>query len=153
MKLAVSIFLSFAVVSCNNTYKAGNLVALDYPIETKLRTEIIQRYVDTLILTKGYAVPEKWKHFDKLVDLDSIYHKRIYFKEFPEEMFLISYGGMLVLNDVYNPTIKSEDWVSERTELSKDEEERIKNRFKSILDMIESMAKQNGVTDSIIYKE
>ncbi len=31
----------------------------------------------------------------------------------PEEMYLISYGGMLVLSDVFKPPIVSGDWVSE----------------------------------------
>src|ERR1043165_3773756 len=97
--------LIISMSNCGPIYKAGNLVSLDYPIETPLRTSLIRRYVDTLIQKYGYSVPDKWAHEDKLVELDSIYHKRIYFKKGPEEMYLISYGGMLVLNDVYNPQI------------------------------------------------
>ena len=49
-----------AFISCSDLFEAGNLVDLSYPIQTPLRTEIIERYIDTLIQTKGFAVPNKW---------------------------------------------------------------------------------------------
>jgi hypothetical protein len=158
MKQCIKLFLwlvvAYDALSCSQLYKAGNLVALDYPINTNIRTEIVQKFVDTLILKYGFEVPDKWKSKDKLVDLDSINHKRIYFKENPEEMYLISYGGMLVLNDVYNPSLNSQDWVSERKSLSEEEETRIKTRFEhDILKRVESLAKAAGMPDSVIYKK
>lgn len=141
-----------SLISCNNFYKAGNLVSLDYPIETSLRSSLIKVYCDTLIKKYGYNVPAKWSHQDKLVELDSINHIRIYFKNAPEEMYLVSFGGMLVLNDVYNPQIITGDWVARRELMPKAEELRVKARFKKeILDTIEAMAKRNGLADSLIY--
>jgi len=125
-----------------------------YPIETNLKSNIIQQYLDTLIQKHSYGVPSKWAHYDKLVDLDSIYHIRIYFKTGPEEMYLLSFGGMPVLSDVYNPQIKEYDWVGKRDLLSKQEEARIMERLKhEILERIEIMAKKDGLADSTIYYE
>ena len=67
-------------------------------------------------------------------------------------MFLISFGGMLVLSDVYNPQINSQDWVTERISLPKNEEERIKRRFEGLLFEIEEMAKRDHLSHSLIYK-
>jgi len=126
---------------------------LGYPIETSLRSQLIRNYLDTLIQKGGYNIPEKWAHFNKLVDIDSTYNKRIYFRQNPEEMYLISFGGMLVLSDVYNPQINQTDWVTERRAMPKEEELRIRERFnKEILDTIEGMAKRDGLPDSVIYK-
>ena len=127
-------------------------MALSYPVETSLRTEIVKRYIDTLISKNGFAVPEKWVQFNKLVDLDSINHKRIYFQSNPEEMYLISYGGMLILNDVYNPKLNQSDWVAVRENISKSEELRIKSRFQELLKEIEKMAKRDNLSDSTIYQ-
>jgi hypothetical protein len=150
----ITLIMIFSCLGCNQLYKAGNVVSLDYPIETPLRSSLIQAYCDTLIKKRGYNVPEKWLHENKLVELDSINHKRIYFKKDPEEMYLISFGGMLVLNDVYNPQIRSGDWVAHRELLPKKQEERVLERFrKEILDTIETMAKRDNLPDSIIYRE
>ncbi|MFB6455600.1 RHS repeat-associated core domain-containing protein [Chitinophaga sp. Hz27] len=140
------------IVGCNSIYKAGNLVDLDYPIQTPLNSTLIRQYLDTLIQKRGYAVPAKWEYYNKLVDLDSVYNKRIYFKQGPEEMYLVSFGGMLVLSDVYNPTIREDEYVALRSLMSPKEEQRVKNRFQhEILDTIEAMAKRDGLPDSIIY--
>lgn len=148
------LFAVLSFISCNNVYKAGNLVSLDYPIETPLRSALIQKYCDTLIIKHGYSVPEKWSSKNKLVELDSINNKRIYFKSNPEEMYLISFGGMLELTDVYNPHLRSDGgYVARRELMPKEQELRIKERFKKeILDKIEAMAKKNGLPDSVIYK-
>lgn len=134
-------------------YSAGNLVILDIPIQTNLRSIIVKRYLDTLIVEKGYNVPEKWLHLNKLVDLDSVNNKRIYFRRKPEEMYLVSLQGQLVLSDVYNESIVKNDWVSSREKISRVDEARIKNRFNiEVLRVIESLAKGDGVPDSLIYK-
>jgi len=151
---AVWIVPIFFLSCCNHLYKAGNLVDLHYPIETSLRTKIVREYLDTLIQKHGFNVPHKWLHYDKLVDIDSVNHKRIYFRENPEELYLVSVAGMITLSDVYNPLIKQTDWISERKFINKEEEIRIRKRFKEdILDTIEAMAKRNGLPDSLIYKQ
>lgn len=148
----LSVLFSFAIVSCREMYKAGNLVILSIPVETNLRTPIVKQYMDTLILRMGYNVPDKWSHLNKLVDLDSTNNKRLYFMNKPEEMYLISLQGQIVLSDVYNTSIVSNDWISSRDSLSRSEETRIIQRFNQILDVIESMAKRDGIADSLIYK-
>ncbi len=146
--------LAYSTYSCNQLYKAGNLNALLYPVETPLRSIIIMRYLDTLIQKDGYNVPDKWMHYDKLVDLDSINNKRIYFKSKPEEMYLLSFGGMFLLSDIYNPDLKDGDWVSEKRLMTKEQELRVSERLKNeILDKIEKMAKRDGLPDSVIYKQ
>jgi len=136
-------------------YKAGNLESLDYPIETSLRSSLIQKYCDTLIIKYGYSVPVKWSNKNKLVEIDSVNNKRLYFNSNPEEMYLISFGGMLELTDVYNPQIRSDGgYVARRELMSKEQEIRVIERFKKeILDKIEVMAKKDGLPDSVIYKQ
>jgi hypothetical protein len=75
------------------------------------------RYCDTLILKYGYNVPAKWSNKNKLVEIDSLNNKRIYFKNDPKEMYLISFGGMLELTDVYNTQIRSDGGYVARREL------------------------------------
>lgn len=149
---AISLLL---FTECNPLYKAGNLVSLDYPIETSLDLDLIQKYCDTLIVKYGYNVPAKWSDKNKLVEIDSLNNKRIYFKSDPEEMYLISFGGMLELTDVYNTQIRSDGgYVARRELMSKEQELRVKERFKKeILDKIEAMAKRDGLSDSVIYKQ
>lgn len=61
---------------------------------------------------------------------------------------------MLVLNDVYNPQIRSGDWVARRELMPKEQELRVKERFKKeILDKIEAMARRDRLPDSVIYKK
>lgn len=68
-------------------------------------------------------------------------------------MYLLSFSGMLVLSDIFNPQIKSDDWVAERNLMSKDQELRVKNRLKrEIFQKIEQMATQDGLSSSDIYK-
>jgi hypothetical protein len=154
---SIAILLAFSITyslsSCNQIYKAGNLIALSYPVETQLRSAIVSQYLDTLRYKQGFDVPEKWRHYDKLVDLDSINNKRIYFKANPEEMYLVSFGGMLQLMDVYNPLLTPNDWVAERSRMPKEEEERILKRFQTeVLDVIDSLAKRDNLPDTLIYK-
>lgn len=156
-KMIYKICIVSAVVfltHCNKLYKAGNLIALQYPIETSLRSDIIEKYLDTLIKQKGYEVPQKWIHYNKLIDLDSVNNKRIYFKNNPEEMYLLSFSGMPVLADLFNPSIKESDWVSERKLITKEQEKRIMERLKKeVLDPIEAMAMRDKLADSTIYKQ
>lgn len=140
--------------SCNNSeiYKVGNRVTLDYVIETKMSLSIVRTYLDTIVSLDQYRVPAKWQPFDKLVNIDSIDTKRIYFQSNPEEMYLIQFNGMLLIADVFNENIVKGDWVANRKNISISEEERIKKRFRvEILDKIEAMAKKDGVTDSLLY--
>lgn len=154
LKIIIPFFLAVILIgSCYEEYKVGNLKELGYPIETQLRTSIIRNYMDTLILKKGYDIPDKWVGYNKLVDIDSLNNRRIYFKNNPEEMYLISFGGMLVLSDVFNPQIKQSNWIAEISDMPQNQELRIKKRFQNeILDSIESMAKNDGIPDSLIYK-
>ena len=154
IKKNVKIFLEYLFVvifivlinSCywHEIYKAGNLVDLDYPITTKLPTKIVRQFTDTLIQKRGYAVPAKWKYLKKLVDIDSTDNVRIYFKDQPEEMYLISYGGMLTLSDVYNPQIVKDDWVSERDSLPLKEYVRIQKRLNILMQKIDSMSRRDA---------
>ena len=153
MKVVVLVLVFIFFVSCNDFYKVGNLESLGYPAHTPLRDSLVKRYFDSLILKHGYAVPQKWKYYDKLVDLDSINFKRIYFKNNPEEMYIISFiGGVISIEDVYNPQIREGGFVADRKLVLKEEEQRIRKRFHTeILDTIEAMAKREGLPDSLIY--
>jgi hypothetical protein len=108
---AVITLLILCFYSCYLIDTAGNLKVLSYPVNTQLRYDLLQRYFDTLIEKKGFRVPEKWKYEIKQSDLDTIDNVRLYFKEDknnPEEMYLISFNGILLLNDVY----RKDHWVA-----------------------------------------
>ncbi|OMP74588.1 hypothetical protein [[Flexibacter] sp. ATCC 35208] len=152
--ISTLVIVIYCFTGCTYSYKAGNLIDLDYPVETPLRAELIMQYFDTLAQKRGYAVPEKWKSLNKLIDLDSIDNKRIYFEQGPEEMYLISFGGMLVLSDVYNPNIRAGGYIADSKLMSPAEEKRVLARFQhEILDTIEAMAKRDGVPDSVLYMQ
>jgi hypothetical protein len=152
--VGISVFtcLCFALISCNKLYKAGSLRSLDYPVETKLSADLIRRY--TAMDSGEHSVPEKWSYLHKLDELDSVTNRRVYFKDDPEEMYLLSLQGMLVLVDVYNPKIRNDGgWIADRERLSKSEEERIKGRLNLFLSEMERTAKLDGLPDSIIYQQ
>jgi len=108
--------------------------------------------MDSLIHYYGFDVPAKWTYYSDLKEVDSTDIRRVYFKENPEEMYLISFSGMLLLADVYNPAIDKDDWVAKKELMPKEEELRIRNRFQvEILDRIEAMAKRDRLPDSVIY--
>lgn len=141
-----------SIYACRDLYRAGSgIQSLDYPIDTKLSSGLIRNYIDSMSRRNEYKVPLKWDHFHKLDDLSSDSHKRIYFSQEPEEMYVISFGGMLVLTDVFNPKIVALSWVGDRKLISKSEELRILKRVMSFLDTIEARARRNGVADSLIY--
>jgi hypothetical protein len=113
-------------VLSNKFYSAGNLTSLDYPVNSNIKTSIIRKYCDTLIEKKGYRAPNKWSHLNKLVELDSVNNVRIYFKTPPEEMYLISFGGILEIIDVYNVNIRDDGgYIAKRELISTSQEERI----------------------------
>lgn len=138
--------------NCRDRYKAGNLISLDYPIETRLNSKMIESYIDKMVSEGQYEVPDKWKRFHKLDDLNSTQNKRIYFKSDPEEMYVLSFGGSLILTDVYNPKINGGGaWVADRKLVTSEEENRIRTRVMSFLAIIEKRAKDEGIPDSVIY--
>lgn len=137
---------------CKDMYKAGNLKFLGYPIETNLDLNTVSRYLDTLKANYGYAVPKKWIDEKKLDELDSLNNIRIYFKSGPEEMYLITLSGQLLLGDVYNKQIRKNGWVAVKDSMPISEEIRVKDRLqKEILTKIELLAKRDGVPDSLLY--
>ncbi|MEJ7610309.1 MAG: hypothetical protein WKF88_03920 [Ferruginibacter sp.] len=148
----VFILLNFFACLNSDDYKVGNRITLDYPIKTKISFKVIRKYLDTLIMTQGYNVPQKWTQYDKLIDIDSTNAKRLYFRNLPEEMYLIQFNGELLLADIYNENIVRGDWVATPERMPQKEEARVKKRFREeILDAIEKLAKKNGVPDSILY--
>ena len=153
MKKYFIIFLiTFSFSRCYFPDSAGNLQVIDYPINTKLNLDIVHRYLDTLIEKRGYKVPAKWMYDIKQSDLDTTYNVRLYFKkdnQNPEEMYLISFNGLLLLSDIY----RKDHWVAVKKDISKEEEIRIKTRFNSVLDTIETLAKKDRLPDSLIYFE
>jgi hypothetical protein len=148
----ILLFLAVNFLSaCNDLYKAGNMISLDYTIETKLSQAIIKTYVDSIIIN-GHTVPPKWDHHNKLVDIDPENSRNIYFSDKPEEMYLIQFNGEFLLVDVYNPQIIDGDYVSEPERMPAGEKERVLKRFQTdILDQVENMAKRDGCPDSVLY--
>jgi hypothetical protein len=149
-KLIACTFL-FCLNSCYLIDSAGYLKVLGFQINSPLRSTLLHAYFDSLIEKRGFRVPVKWKYEIKQSDLDTVDNVRLYFKEDngnPEEMYLISFNGMLLLNDVY----RKDHWVAVREDMSKKETDRVIYRFQTqILDTIEAMAKKNGLPDSLIY--
>lgn len=69
-------------------------------------------------------------------------------------MYLVSFGGMPILSDVYNPNIMVGGYVADSKLMSPAEEQRVLDRFKhEILDTIEAMAKRDSVPKLDLYKQ
>ena len=153
MRSKVIYLFLLCVLGCKcNLYKAGNLVVLSYPIDTKLSYEIRKHYLDVMSNSGEFKVPKKWAYLDKLTDINPDDSWRIYFKEGPEEMYLITISANFILQDVYNPDIVVDDWVADRNRMPKKEKERVLRRAEEeILNRIERMAKSEGCADSILY--
>ena len=64
----LSVLALWFLFGCDNIYKAGNRVTLDYAIETKLNYRILRLYIDSLTINGEHKVPDKWRYLDKLVD-------------------------------------------------------------------------------------
>jgi len=145
------IFLYCTILGCSH-YKAGNLKLLDYTIDTKLSYSIRKQYLDSLASSHEFKVPKKWEQYNKLIDINPHDTWRVYFKNEPEEMYLVTINTNFVLEDVFNSKIVDFDWVSDRTRMPQNEKERVLKRAKDeILNRIEQMAKKDGCPDSILY--
>jgi hypothetical protein len=143
--------IGIAFHGCVN-YSAGNLVLLGYPIDTKLSYDIRKHYLDSMTNSEEFRVPQKWRRYNKLIDINPESTWRIYFKRNPEEMYLVTLSSNFVLQDVFNPKIIDYDWVSEKNRMPASEKERVIKRAKGeILDRIEQMAKADGCPDSVLY--
>lgn len=85
--LMLSAFLCWGIFSfiksCNTGfgYKAGNLVLLGYTIDTKLSYDIRKQYLDIMANSQEFSVPQKWREYDKLYEINPESTWRIYFKK------------------------------------------------------------------------
>lgn len=152
-KRSIIFFIVATIIlsSCNDLYKAGNRVTLDYPVDSKLSQSIVRVYIDSLIRNK-YQAPPKWSHHNKLVDIDRENSMNIYFAESPEEMYLIQFNGTLLLVDVYNEHILEGDYIAKPERMPESEKHRILVRLQNeILSQVEQMAKRDGCPDSVLY--
>jgi hypothetical protein len=148
---ALVFLFSISYLGCLD-FGAGNLELLSYPIDTKISYYIRKEYLDSLSQTDEFKVPPKWRQYNKLIDINPNSTWRIYFKDNPEEMYLITINTNLVLQDVFNRQIVDYDWVSERKRMPEVERKRIIKRVQEdILNRIEQMARRDGCPDSILY--
>ena len=123
---------------------------LGYPIDTKLSYDIRKRYLDSMANSEEFRVPQKWRQYNKLIDINPESTWRIYLKKDPEEMYLITLSSNFVLQDVFNPKIIDYDWVAEENRMPGSEKERVIKRAKvEILERIEQMAKNGNYGQSI----
>jgi hypothetical protein len=151
-KVLLGISIAFAFFYSCISYQAGNLHLLGYTIDTKLSYYIRKQYLDSITNSDEFRVPQKWKQFNKLIDINPESTWRVYFKSNPEEMYLITINTNFVLEDVYNPSINDFDYVAYPEKMPKKEKARILKRAKEeILDRIEKMARRDGCPDSILY--
>lgn len=150
--LVVILILTVCIfTTCDDGYRVGNRITLDLAVNSKINFDILDRYLRTLSETE-YQVREKWKGAKKIIDLDSANSFRIYFKESPEEMYIIQFNGVLLIADVLNDNIVKGDYVTTKSNLPAGEELRIRKRFQTeILDKIEKMARNDGVPDSVLF--
>jgi len=150
--LAVVSLVASLTIACNNVYKAGNLNHLGFPIETDLHSNLMVDYINKMAAQGEYTPPRKWSGIHKLDELDPENIKRVYFQSEPEEMYVLSFGGMPVLSDVYNTQISAGGWVVNEKLLTTHERKRIMDRLQKFLNLIERKAIEDGVPDSVIHR-
>jgi hypothetical protein len=148
---ALALLFSVSTLGCLD-YRAGNLELLSYPIDTKLSYDVRKEYLDSISQLDEFKVPAKWRQYNKLIDINPNSTWRVYFKDNPEEMYLVTINNNFVLEDVFNPQIVDYDWVAERKRMPEIEQKRVIKRVQEdILNRIEQMAKRDGCPDSILY--
>jgi hypothetical protein len=129
----------------------GNVGCL-VDIETNMRSKVIRSYVDTLRAEdKLLQVPVKWQaratfNYDHLDDTV------VYFKEPPEEMYMLTFASGPCIRYIYNEKIKQDDWLSDEDTLAPGERKRIQDRFsKEVLAAIEARALAGGLPKDSLY--
>ncbi len=128
--LILIICLSFN--SCDYIYKAGNRTKLmGILIETKVNNCVIRKHIDSVIYAGKLSFPDslnQWLILPSDVQYIPEDNKILYFRDSPEELYQLSIDGDLRLQGVHRSK-KDEEWIYEKSELSKKELERIISRI------------------------
>ena len=149
--LAIIIFLAN---SCNDIYKAGNSSPLlGIQIECNLNQDVAFQYFDTSRQMESFKLPAKYNDLLKGGDLEYLAasNKVFYFKDAPEEAYHLGSSGILFLQQVYNPSLGSNNWIYESSKLHDTDLVRIENRIKIVLNKIMLLEKAGNMQDSMIF--
>lgn len=118
--------------SCDYIYKAGNRTKLmGILVETKVKNCVISKYIDSVIYSSNLSFPDslnQWLILPSDVKYIPDVNKLLYFRDSPEELYQLSIAGDLRLQGVHRSK-KDEEWIYEKSELSKKELERIISRI------------------------
>lgn len=131
---AVLLVAEFFITGWQKDYKAGNLKGLDYSVETDMSMDFIRQHID-YVIQPAYSPDSVPASLQSVVnewnDLPENFHcRKIYFRENPEEVYLVKLDFAVSILNVYNGTIRSAGWVTDPLLVSPKEKERIINRFR-----------------------
>lgn len=132
------IFFATGLISCGPVpiNQSGNVGCL-IDIKPEVKSVILKSYIDSLLkVDTTIAVPEKWRYLDRF-GYDHLDDTVIYFRDTPEEMYMVTFDGQPCIRFVYNEQLKQDDWIASSDTISTIEKERIQKRFKSkFLDLL-----------------
>jgi hypothetical protein len=126
-------------------------VCICYPVNTKIDPSTLLKCTNEYYSRYGHSVPQDWLSWDKLYDIDSPYVRRFYFKENPEELYIVQFSNDISLIDVINKKINDTDYIGKEG-FKEPEKTRILKRInEEIITPLVQIAKENGAPDSEIY--
>lgn len=119
--------------------------------ESKLNPYYLEGYVDK-IRNKGFSTPDSISEIFFNGDSISDEQRIIYFKNAPQEWYLINFNASPCwIESIFNPHL-SNSQIYDSTFMSKEQLVRIRNRFiNEILKPAEQYGHANHIPDTIIY--
>ena len=158
MKYFVIFFLPLLFIlllSCDDIYKAGNGVKL---LSVEIITNVNQNqaflYLDSSKVLLKYQLPKKYDaDLKNGGDLEYFpeSNKIIYFNDPPEEAYHLSSNGVFNIQQVFNPITNEFNWISNSSQLTKLDYERIEKRIDNFLNEIITVERNLNVPDSLIF--
>lgn len=158
MKYFVIFFLPLLLmlfISCDDIYKAGNGVKL---LSVEINTNVNQNqaflYLDSSDALLKYQLPKKYDaNLKNGGDLEYFpeSNKVIYFNDPPEEAYHLSSNGVFNIQQVFNPRTNGVNWISNASQLTVLDYDRIEKRIDNFLNEIIMVERNSNVPDSLIF--
>lgn len=154
--LSAVCFFTCGCNGCNDTYKAGNRgVLIDLQIKSNVDQDIVINYIDSFYNEKDnpFILPKTFDFLRNGGDLGYFpeNNKVVYFNTHPIEAYHLTSNGVFEIAEVFNPSINSRQWITDKTQLNEIDYYRIERRLDTLLNEIVKKAKVNNVPDSVIF--
>lgn len=127
------IFIALFFTSC--LYKAGNRERLmGFLIKSDIKPCKVRKNLDSILIVKNLMLPDSMKAWI-FYPSDAKYfpndNKVLYFKENPEEFYLLSIDSDIRLNGVFNKNLSEDGWIYDESKLPLNEIRRIESRIET----------------------